>query len=113
MLNVNGWFVDVALSYFTAPLCVFDSSPSRLGCRYVFLAASSSFKGKSDLQKYEKARRLKKHIEPIRKHYERLLQSSDAYERQSGTAMWIIDRLALRVGGEKVRDEDEAKRQRK
>jgi hypothetical protein len=76
------------------------------GHKYVFLAASSSFKGKSDLQKYEKARRLKKVIDKIRAHYERLLQSSDPYERQSGTAMWIIDRLALRVGGEK--DEDEA-----
>lgn len=77
--------------------------PSR---RYVFLAASSSFKGKSDLTKYEKARKLKTKIDDIRKHYERLLQSSDAFDRQSGTAMWIIDRLALRVGGEK--DEDEA-----
>ena len=42
----------------------------------------------------------------IRAHYEKLLASSDAFDRQSGTAMWIIDRLALRVGGEK--DEDEA-----
>jgi DNA topoisomerase-1 len=76
------------------------------GTKYVFLAASSSFKGKSDLSKYEKARKLKRYIDSIRIHYEKLLKSSEAYERQSGTAMWIIDRLALRVGGEK--DEDEA-----
>lgn len=74
--------------------------------KYVALAASSSFKGMSDREKYEKARRLKKHIDKIRAHYERLLQSDDDFERQSGTAMWVIDRLALRVGGEK--DEDEA-----
>ena len=37
-------------------------SPQRPRCRYVFLAASSSFKGKSDLLKYEKARKLKKNI---------------------------------------------------
>jgi DNA topoisomerase I len=74
--------------------------------KYVFLSASSSFKGKSDEAKYEKARRLKKHIDKIREHYEKLLTSDDDFERQSGTAMWIIDRLALRVGGEK--DEDEA-----
>jgi DNA topoisomerase-1 len=74
--------------------------------KYVFLAASSSFKGKSDLSKYEKARKLRKHIDGIRKHYEALLKDEDAFKRQSGTAMWIIDRLALRVGGEK--DEDEA-----
>ena len=42
----------------------------------------------------------------IREHYEKLLQESDSFKRQSGTAMWIIDKLALRVGGEK--DEDEA-----
>ena len=35
-----------------------------------------------------------------------LLSPADEFERQSGTAMFIIDRLALRVGGEK--DEDEA-----
>jgi DNA topoisomerase-1 len=34
------------------------------------------------------------------------MHSSEAFERQCGTALWIIDRLALRVGGEK--DEDEA-----
>lgn len=74
--------------------------------KYVFLAASSSFKGRADREKYEKARRLKQHIDKIRAHYEKLLRSEEEFERQSGTAMWIIDRLALRVGGEK--DEDEA-----
>lgn len=75
--------------------------------KYVFLAASSSFKGRSDLAKYEKARLLVHHIDRIRSHYEKLLHSKeDVYELQSGTAMWIIDHLALRVGGEK--DEDEA-----
>lgn len=47
-----------------------------------------------------------KKIDDIRRHYEKLLTSDDDFARQSGTAMWIIDRLALRVGGEK--DEDEA-----
>ncbi len=74
--------------------------------KYVFLAASSSFKGRADLAKYEKARRLVGSIDKIRAHYEGLLGSDDEFKRQSGTAMWIIDRLALRVGGEK--DEDEA-----
>lgn len=37
----------------------------------------------------------------IRGHYEKLLQSDVKFERQCGTAMWVIDRLALRVGGEK------------
>lgn len=39
------------------------------GIKYVFFAASSSFKGKSDLAKYEKARRLKNCIDKIRRDY--------------------------------------------
>ena len=74
--------------------------------KYVYLAASSSFKGIADREKYEKARRLKVEIPRIRTHYEKQLASSEAFDRQCGTALWIIDRLALRVGGEK--DEDEA-----
>ena len=42
----------------------------------------------------------------IRKDYERNLNSKDVAIKQLATAMWIIDRLALRVGNEK--DEDEA-----
>lgn len=69
--------------------------------KYVFLAASSSFKGRSDREKYEKARRLKDYIDHIRETYERNLSDSDLYTRQIATAMWVIDRLALRVGNEK------------
>ena len=64
------------------------------------LAASSSFKGISDRKKYEKARTLKTKIGKIRKDYTKNLTSKEAELRQVATAMWIIDRLALRVGGE-------------
>jgi DNA topoisomerase I len=74
--------------------------------KYVYLAASSSFKGISDRNKYEKARQLKNYIGRVRAHYQRTLDSKDDFECQAGTAMWVIDALALRVGGEK--DEDEA-----
>eukprot|EP01038_Epipyxis_sp_PR26KG_P006716 gene6716-9209_t len=73
--------------------------------KYVMLAASSSFKGKSDLEKYAKAIRLKKCIEKVRRDYTEKLKSQDLAERQLGTAMWVIDKLALRVGGEKGEDE--------
>jgi len=76
------------------------------GTKYVWLGSSSKFKGQSDIEKYEKARRLKQNITKIRADYEKKLKSKDHYERQLGTAMWVIDRLALRVGGEK--DDDEA-----
>ncbi len=34
-----------------------------------------------------------------------LLESSDDFKRQTAVAMWIIDKLALRVGGEKEENE--------
>ncbi|RHY27951.1 hypothetical protein DYB32_006408 [Aphanomyces invadans] len=75
------------------------------GIKYVWLAASSSFKGKSDMEKYEKARRLKKCIAKIRKDYTEGLKAKDMFTRQRSTAMWVIDVLALRVGNEKGEDE--------
>ncbi|CAM6101329.1 unnamed protein product [Calypogeia fissa] len=74
--------------------------------KYVFLAASSSLKGQSDMEKYEKARMLKDHIENIRRTYTRNFNSSDPATRQIAVATYLIDRLALRAGNEK--DEDEA-----
>ncbi|TYZ59442.1 hypothetical protein PybrP1_012781 [[Pythium] brassicae (nom. inval.)] len=75
------------------------------GIKYVWLAASSSFKGKADMAKYEKARRLKKCIDKIRKDYVKGLRAKDMFTRQRSTAMWVIDVLALRVGNEKGEDE--------
>uniref|UniRef100_A0AAV1UZU6 DNA topoisomerase 1 n=1 Tax=Peronospora matthiolae TaxID=2874970 RepID=A0AAV1UZU6_9STRA len=75
------------------------------GIKYVFFAASSSFKGKSDLAKYEKARRLKQCINKIRRDYTKGLRAKDMFTKQRSTAMWVIDVLALRVGNEKGEDE--------
>lgn len=74
--------------------------------KYMQLAASSSFKGKSDRAKYGKAGLLCKYIEKIRKAVRKDLSSKDPEERQLATAVWVIDRLALRVGGEKDTDEE-------
>lgn len=73
--------------------------------KYVMLAASSSFKGKSDQDKYQKAIRLKSCIDKVRRDYTKRINSKDKVEKQLGTAMWVIDILALRVGGEKSEDE--------
>ncbi|CBJ32924.1 conserved unknown protein [Ectocarpus siliculosus] len=75
------------------------------GTKYMMLAASSSFKGKSDMAKYDKAMKLKGFIERIRTDYVKKLSSSDRRTKQIATAVWIIDKLALRVGGEKGQDE--------
>lgn len=73
--------------------------------KYVMLSASSSFKGKSDMEKYQKAIELKGCIGKIRADYAAKIKSSDRLKRELGTAMWVIDNLALRVGGEKNEDE--------
>jgi DNA topoisomerase-1 len=69
--------------------------------KYMQLAAQSSFKGKSDRTKYNKAARLCDKIVDIRKSYKEDLKWKDKETRQLATAVWVIDRLALRVGGEK------------
>ncbi len=51
------------------------------------LAAQSSFKGKSDRDKYGKAMRLKGCIGKIRADYKKNLTSKDAFNRQLATAM--------------------------
>lgn len=73
--------------------------------KYMQLAAQSSFKGKSDRSKYSKAALLCKNIIKIRKAYKKDL-SSKGLQRQLATAVWVIDRLALRVGGEKDTEEE-------
>jgi len=74
--------------------------------KYMSLAAQSSFKGKSDRSKYNKAAKLCGNIDKIRKDYKKNLKSKDNATRQLATAMWVIDRLALRVGGEKNTEEE-------
>lgn len=73
--------------------------------KYVFLAANSSLKGMSDFKKFEKARQLKNHIDAIREDYRRELKDEKMVNRQRATAMYLIDVLALRAGGEKGEDE--------
>jgi DNA topoisomerase-1 len=69
--------------------------------KYVMLAAKSSIKGQSDYKKFEKARELKKHIDRIRKEYTRDLHAELMADRQRATAVYLIDKFALRAGNEK------------
>jgi DNA topoisomerase-1 len=69
--------------------------------KYVMLGAASDVKGQSDYKKFEKARELKKYIGKIRKDYSRELKSEIMADRQRATAMYLIDKLALRAGNEK------------
>jgi DNA topoisomerase-1 len=73
--------------------------------KYVFLAATSAWKGQSDMQKFEKARNLKNFVGKIRKTYNSELRDKLSEVRQRATAMYLIDQLALRAGNEKGDDE--------
>ena len=81
--------------------------------KYVMLAANSSLKGKSDFNKFHKAMQLKGCIDKVRRDYQRHLDSSDRQLKQQATTMWLIDVLALRVGGEKNEDEADTVRSRR
>ena len=75
--------------------------------KYVWLSSKSIFKEKSDIQKFELARKLKKNIINIRKtNYDNLIsKTSDDKIKQLATALYLIDTLALRVGTEKSNDD--------
>ncbi|KAL8714763.1 MAG: hypothetical protein Q9220_001276 [cf. Caloplaca sp. 1 TL-2023] len=73
--------------------------------KYVMLAANSDVKGKSDFNKFEKARALKKHIDRIRNDYTKELKDEVMANRQRATAVYLIDKFALRAGNEKGEDE--------
>lgn len=73
--------------------------------KYVMLAANSDVKGQSDHKKFEKARQLKKHIDRIRKDYTKELKAGMMADRQRATAVYLIDKFALRAGNEKGDDE--------
>ncbi|KAM0866745.1 hypothetical protein ACQ4PT_042423 [Festuca glaucescens] len=87
-------------------LAFWNDPISQKECKYVFLAASSSLKGQSDKEKYEKARKLKDHIHNIRANYTKDFRSKDQAKKQIAVATYLIDKLALRAGNEK--DDDEA-----
>lgn len=69
--------------------------------KYVMLGAQSTVKGQADFKKFEKARELKKYIDTIRKDYQRDLKAESMADRQRATAVYLIDRFALRAGNEK------------
>lgn len=74
--------------------------------KYVMLAASASVKAMADHKKFEKARTLKSKIDYIRKDYTKKLKSEVMRDRQMATAMYLIDKFALRAGNEKDTDNE-------
>lgn len=68
---------------------------------------TSEMKTKPDLMKYERARRLCELVQEIRRDYQaKICRGETLLKKQLGTCAYFIDRLALRVGGEKNTEEE-------
>ena len=85
-------------------LCGWNDTINTKDWKYVQFGATSSIKAESDIQKYEKARSLKLHIDAIRRDYFKKMKSGSNLEQQLAVTTYLVDKLALRAGGEK--DED-------
>lgn len=74
--------------------------------KYIFTSLDSFFKAKSDEDKFDLARKLKKKIQEIRENYEKDLLNKEDKPKQLATALYFIDNLALRAGGKKDSKEE-------
>jgi len=73
--------------------------------KYVWLSQSSEFKTQNDINKFDLAKMLKKKMPLIKYINNSLLISEKKKEKQIATALFFIDKLSLRVGGEKSEDD--------
>jgi len=92
--NPNGSYI----ARWRDPLTI---SQGRKREKFVFLDASSEIKSSGDREKFEMARKLGAKIKRIRKFVNGSLKSNNRREIQHALCIWMIDSLALRVGGEK------------
>lgn len=73
--------------------------------KYLWLSAHSDMKTSNDQEKFDLAKKLKKKIKTISETNEQNMKSDDIKIRQIATALYFIDKLAIRVGNEKGDDE--------
>jgi DNA topoisomerase-1 len=73
--------------------------------KYVWLSDSFSVKQKREVEKFDRAQKLKRRVRTVRRHITRNLRSSDLIRRKIATVCYLIDALKLRVGDEKDTDE--------
>jgi DNA topoisomerase-1 len=66
--------------------------------KYARLSPASSGEQSADRQKYDLARKLHALLPELRKRASAALLNDEAGKRQIGACLWLIDRLALRVG---------------
>src|SRR5712692_9284497 len=73
--------------------------------KYVWPSDLSDLRQERDKLKYDKAKKLEKHLPDLRLFIEKSLVSPDDKIRKLATVAYLIDNLAMRVGDEKEEDE--------
>jgi len=73
--------------------------------KYVWLHDSSRLRQERDKMKYDLARRLEPRLEAVRGYIKRGMASSDEKIRKIASVCYLIDKLCMRVGDEKDKDE--------
>jgi DNA topoisomerase-1 len=72
--------------------------------KYVWLSSDSKIKNQNDREKFELARKLGKGIHKFQNETSKLIASSDDRDKQTGIIMFLLDKLAIRIGGENNND---------
>lgn len=74
--------------------------------KYVWLHDSSALRQNNDKEKYEKAKKLERHIDKVQKEIiNRMLNIRDINQKKIATVCYLIFKLAMRVGDEKDPEE--------
>jgi len=73
--------------------------------KYVWFSDSSILKQRKDIEKFDKARELRKNLIGVRRHIWKNLDADDLRRRKTATVCFLIDKLKVRVGDEKEPDE--------
>lgn len=73
--------------------------------KYIWFSDSSLVKQRKDIEKFDKARKLRRNLVEVRKHIWENLNADDLRRRKTATVCFLIDRLKIRVGDEKDPDE--------
>jgi len=74
--------------------------------KYVWPSDSSPIKQKKEIEKFNKAVELRKHLQEIKSHILENMEHDELKRRKTATVCYLIDELKFRVGDEK--DEEEA-----
>jgi len=73
--------------------------------KYVWLSDDSVLKQKKDIEKFEKAKELRRNLARIQRHIQENLDAEDLRRRKTATVCFLIDKLKIRVGDEKDPEE--------